>query len=52
MVRFLVSRYGLEKFRQAFASVRADDANALESVYGSSIEDIERAWLSSAMASR
>jgi hypothetical protein len=51
VVRFLVNRYGLEKFRQAFASVRADDVNALEKVYGTSIEDIERSWLSNVTAS-
>lgn len=50
MVRFLVNRYGVEKFRQAFASVRAGDAAALESVYGSRIDDLEQSWLSNISA--
>jgi hypothetical protein len=52
VIRFLVDRYGLNRFRQAFASVGAGDVGALEKVYGASIGDIEQAWLSSLRASR
>jgi len=47
VVRFLVNRYGMEKFRIAFASVGAGDTKAFENVYGAPAGEIERAWLES-----
>ena len=46
VVRFLVGRYGLSKFREAFATISAGDQKAFEKVYGASTTDVERAWLS------
>ncbi len=52
MVRFLVGRYGLNKFREAFATISAGDQKAFEKVYGASTTDVEHAWLATLAGSR
>jgi hypothetical protein len=51
-VRFLVGRYGLDKLREAFATISAGDQKAFQKVFGASTTDIERIWLSSLPGSR
>jgi hypothetical protein len=47
MVHFLISNYGLDKFRAAYPRVGHGDFKAFEAIYGISVADAERAWLAS-----
>jgi hypothetical protein len=47
VVRFLIARYGMERFRTGYSKVAAGDTKDFESIYGASINEIEQAWLKS-----
>jgi hypothetical protein len=60
LVKFLISSYGLEKFRLAYSSLKnaadpqgvEDNRQTLKRIYGASPQEIERAWLTSLARNR
>lgn len=45
IVRYLIARFGMDKFKEAYAHINAGNTQAIDAIYGASIEDLERAWL-------